>query len=102
MTRIESAIETYRNTLDSIVSGIDPATISTDGISQTRNALLKLKSDTDTSARELDQPQADVAAQVTQLGPPPQDGTPEAPTIAQQRKALNDKAAQLSGASQAA
>lgn len=92
--RIETAITAHRNTLSGIVQGIDPNNITADAITQSRNALVKLKGDADTSARELDQPQADVAAQITQLGPPPQDGTPEAATIAEQRKTLNDRAAQ--------
>lgn len=94
VARIEGVIVSYRDTLTGVVNGIDPVNISADSINQTRIALIKLKSDAEVSARELDQPQADVAAQLAQVGPPPQDGTPEAPSISQQRKALNDKAAQ--------
>ncbi len=54
----------------------------------------KLKTDSDTSARELDQPQADVSAQITQTRANTRRRYARSADIAQQRKVLNDKAAQ--------
>jgi small-conductance mechanosensitive channel len=97
IVRIESEIKTARTTLDGIIAGTDPASITDDAINQQRSALDKLKSAVAATARQLDQPQADVAAQITQLGPPPGEGANEPPELAQPRKTLNERAAQLLG-----
>ncbi|MBK8771648.1 MAG: mechanosensitive ion channel [Rhizobiales bacterium] len=97
VARIDSSIKSSRAALASILASTDPDTISADTISQNRNALIKLKADADGTAKVLDLPQADVAAQITQLGPLPEDPTIEPPEIAQQRKQLNDRAAMLLG-----
>lgn len=95
--RIDIAIKSARATLNEIISNTDPATINEDAITQQRNALGKLKSAATATAKELDQPQADVVAQITQLGPLPEEGISEQPEIAAQRKFLNDRTALLSG-----
>jgi small-conductance mechanosensitive channel len=97
IARIDSGIKSARAALNIIVSSADPQTITAETISQNRSALTKLKGEADSTAKLLDQPQADVAAQVTQLGPPPAEGVAEAPEVAQQRKLLNDRAALLLG-----
>jgi potassium efflux system protein len=97
IARIDTSIKSARAALNIIVSSADPQTITAETISQNRSALTKLKGEADSTAKLLDQPQADVAAQVTQLGPPPAEGVAEAPEVAQQRKLLNDRAALLLG-----
>lgn len=97
VARIEASIKTARETLTGIVSAIDPNGISNEAIAQNRTNLAKLKSDVEASAKQLDQPQTDVSAQITQLGPPPEDGSTEPEAVAQQRKTLNDRATQLLG-----
>jgi small-conductance mechanosensitive channel len=95
--RIDIAIKSARAALNEIISTTDPASINEDAIAQQRNALGKLKTTATATAKELDQPQADVTAQVTQLGPLPEEGIVEQPEIAAQRKALGDRSALLSG-----
>ncbi len=95
--RIETSIKLSRTALSEILAGTDPATINAEAIAQQRTSLEKLKTTSTSTARQLDQPQSDVAAQITQLGPPPEEGISEQPEIAAQRKLLNDKSAQLSG-----
>lgn len=95
--RIEAAIKASRANLSEVISGTDPLTISAEAISQQRSALAKIKTSAANTAKELDQPQADVAAQVTQLGVPPEDGTTEQPEIIAQRKELGERSAQLAG-----
>lgn len=95
--RIEEAIKFSRATVGEIIAGTDPAMISADAMAQQRTTLGKLKSSAIATAKELDQPQADLEAQITQLGALPEEGIPEQPEIAAQRKLLGEKAALLSG-----
>ncbi len=97
MVRIDAEIKAARTTLTNITAATDPSSITDDAINQQRGALDKLKSAAAATARQLDQPQADVAAQITQLGPPPGEGVTEPPELAQPRKILNERAAQLLG-----
>ena len=60
--RIDIAIKSARAALNEIISTTDPASINEDAIAQQRNALGKLKTTATATAKELDQPQADVTA----------------------------------------
>jgi len=95
--KIETAIKETRTALTNIIAGTDAATITKEAIAEQRKLLDALKNDANSTAKSLDQPQTDVAAQITQLGAAPTDGSAEPPEIANQRKALNDRAAQLLG-----
>ena len=97
ISRIDTAIKSARTTLSNIISGTDAVGIADDAISLQRKTLDALKDEANTTAKTLDQPEKDVAAQITQLGAPPAESVVEPPEIAGQRKALNDRAAQLLG-----
>jgi potassium-dependent mechanosensitive channel len=97
IANIESSIKTLRTSLANVTGAVDPATVSDEVFTQQRNALDGLKSDAVAIARSLDQPQADVAAQISQLGPAAAPDVAEPAEIAAQRKALADRASQLLG-----
>ncbi len=97
ISRIESAINSARAVLAETVAATDPHVISAEAIAQQRTFLANLKAEAEKTAKELDQPQADVAAQIAQLGPAPGQDQQESVDIGKQRTLLNDRAAQLLG-----
>ncbi|MFO1034605.1 MAG: hypothetical protein U1E15_11180 [Hyphomicrobiales bacterium] len=72
--RVDTAVKASRAQLDSVMAGVDAGNLTEAVLSEQRSAIDKIKSDVLAEGKLLDQPQADVAAQLASFRP----GSPRA------------------------
>lgn len=92
----DQALAAARQQIDQIGKDLQDSDASLEALAGQRDSAAEIQASTSAIADRLEQPVANVAAQLTQLGPAPADKATEAPRIGAERKSLQDQLDRLS------